>query len=142
MYFKRLRVGITMLLPDSNCEGKYDKPENDMHKYPVDKKQTFRPRCRKAPTSPPQELAHVLVSQRQHRPGFPQRRDKPPLTVKLGLQGTILSADKRPHYHVRGAPSQDKETPPASPIKSPGSLQESKRMSPWLISRCRTFFKV
>ena len=55
------------------------------------------------------------------------------LTVKLGLQGTILSADKRPHYHFRRAPSSfDKEALPASPIKSPGSLQESKRMSPGL----------
>ena len=58
-YFKRLRVRITMLLPDLNCEGKHDKPENDVHKCPADKKRTFRPRCRKAPTSPPQELAHA-----------------------------------------------------------------------------------
>lgn len=38
VYFERLRVWITILLPDSNGEGKYGKPENDVHKSPVDKK--------------------------------------------------------------------------------------------------------
>lgn len=63
------------------------------------------------------------------------------LTVKLGLQGTILSADKRPHYHFRRAPSQDKETLPVSAIKSPGSLQGSKRMSPGLYHNAERLLK-
>lgn len=57
------------------------------------------------------------------------------------LSGEDSVCPDSPPRTYRG-PSEDKDSPPASLIKSHRSLQKSQRMSLQLISKCRKFFRV
>lgn len=94
------------------------------------KKQTFRLLWRKAPTCLP-----VWDRTRPHQPVMVPvevSSAEGQCPIPLCLQGRILSTRQvaRRVFPSPWVPSEDKEPPPTSLIRSHRGLQESKRMSP------------
>ena len=114
--------------PRLKCEGKYNKPENDMNKYPVDRKQTFRLRCRKAPTFPPQELAHVLASQRSTSRGFLSEGTSHPSQSNAVSRGWFCLQTSVPTTTSEGRPHKTRKL--HLPLQK-GALEACRKAGEW-----------